>query len=394
MNTSSGTARFPINFILLYVVSSGVTASYNAFFPVYLNQIGFSKTMIGTLMAIAPLMLLVSQPVWGMAGDRSRSINRLFCLIMGGTGLAALGYLLSSNFYYLFIMIAIFSFFNSPMLAFLDVLTLRSIEHTNWKYSNIRLSMSIGFACFSVLAGFVAKWNITMIFPLIALYAGTAVLVTLMIPNVEGYQKPHNRVSPLALLKNRELSVLMIFSFILMMTLGFFYSFFPVYFREIGADSDLLGIYWFISAIVEVPFLLTANWITGKLGIRGTLILSAAIMGVRWLVLFLTADVTIVMLTSVMHGFSFIVMAYCMVTYISHVPKELKSSGQSFYYIFGSGIPRMIASMAGGLASDQFGIRPVFLICSIINFCLVLFMGARFLFIGRMARPATTKMNG
>jgi PPP family 3-phenylpropionic acid transporter len=368
----------------MYAMSSGVGAVYNSFLPVYLNQIGFTGAMVGTLLAIAPFMVLIAQPFWGMAGDRTKSINRLMRWIMGGSAVAVVCYPLSQNFYFLFVMISIFSFFNSVMFTMQDVLTLQSIEHKKWRYGSIRLSATISFAIISILAGIVAEWNIVVLFPLTAFLAVLTLLVTFKMPNIRGHQTPGNRVSPLVILKNKDLVLFTAFSFFVILTYGYFSNFFSIYFIGLGADKGMIGIFWFISAVAEVPFLLFADRIIARLGIRSALILAAIVMGVRWLILFFSSDVYVTLLTSVMHGFSFIVILYCMATYINNkVPKELKSSGQSFFALFGGGIPRIIASVAGGIANDLIGIQKMFLVCAIINALTVLVLGILFYLNGR-----------
>lgn len=363
----------------MYFLTAGVGAVYNTFIPVYFRQIGFTGAMIGTLMATAPLMILISQPFWGTYGDRTSSINRLFRMILGGTAIIVACYPLTRNFYVLLVMLCAFSFFNSAMYTMQDVLVLQTIENTPHRYGTVRMGSTIGFAVISIAAGYLVKWDIRMIFPLTAGFAVLSLLITFRLPTVAGHQSRGNRVSPLALFKNRELVILTVLSFFLVFTLGYYGIFFSIYFVEMGGDNGQLGIFWFISAIVEIPFLLLADRIVRKLGVRGTLILAGLIMSIRWLLLFLLQNVLAVMATSVLHGFSFIVILYSMATFINReMPPELKSSGQSFYALFGGGIPRIAASVLGGLANDALGIRPVFLICAIINILTVIIIGGLF----------------
>lgn len=364
---------------MLYVFTAGIGAVFNTFIPVYFKSIGLSNTLIGTLMATSPLMILVSQPFWGTAGDRTRSVNRLFRYILGGSAVAVACIPLTKDFIPLMVIVCVYGFFSSTMFTTQDVLTLQAIENTPIRYGTVRLGSTVGFAVVSILAGLAVKWNVNMVFPLTAGFALLSILVTFKLPKVSGHQTKNNRVSPAVLLKNRELVILTVLSFFVMLTFGYYSSFFSIYFGELGGDSGLLGIYWFISAIVEVPFLLFADRIVKKIGVRGALILSAVVMGLRWLLLFILNDVYSVMATSVLHGLSFIIIIYCMATFINReVPPELKSSGQSFYMVIGGGLPRIIASVLGGVINDQIGIRPVFLICAIINLLTVVVIGGLF----------------
>ena len=64
----------------------------------------------------------------------------------------------------------------------------------------------------------------------------------------------------------------------------------------------------------------------------------------------------------ILHGLAFIVLTYCLATYINaEVPKELRASGQAFNCLLSLGIARIIGSFCGGLLSDAVGIRTGFL---------------------------------
>lgn len=142
----------------------------------------------------------------------------------------------------------------------------------------------------------------------------------------------------------------------------------------------MLGLAFFVTSLSEVPFLLFADRIVGKLGIKLTLLISVLIISVRWgLVHFLT-DVNTLLIVGAMHGFSFIVFAFCMATYIGkNVPRELKASGQALNALLCMGIARTAGSAIGGLVSGMVGIGQVFLYTSIMGFASMAVFGFIFL---------------
>ncbi len=212
--------------------------------------------------------------------------------------------------------------------------------------------------------------------PLGRSFGASFLLLTYRLPTITGHQTRENRVSPAVLLKNCELILLTAFCFLCMLSFGYYSSFFSIYFVELGGDSSQLGVFWFISALVEIPFLLLAERIIKRFGIHKTLLVSGIVMCIRWLLLFFVQGVVGAMLTSIFHGYSFIVLVYSMATYINrHVPPELKSTGQNLQGLFGIGIPRILASLLGGMAKDWIGIRPVFLICALINLFAIALIG-------------------
>lgn len=371
--------KYPIYFFIMYAFTSGAGAAYS-FMPVYLKHIGFNDTLIGTLLAVGPLMAILAQPFWGMAGDRAKSKNQIFRLIMIGSSVLVLLHPLSKNFYYIFIVMSLFCFFNNSMWSIQDVIALESIEKTGWKYGAIRMAGTIGYAALSVPIGSILYINIYFMFPLFVLFAFFSWAATYKIPNIKGHQSEGEKVSPVKLLKHKQLVLLTIFTFFIFLTLSYYSSFSTIYFKQIGADNFLIGITMFISSAAEIPFLLFADRIVKKLTLKGSLILSGFVMGLRWLLIYLIKDVYLLLPVNLLHGFSFIVCTYCMATYINQeVPKELRASGQTLYGLFAATASRVVASIVGGAASDAFGIRNMFLYCSIINLVVLAVFGAVFI---------------
>jgi MFS transporter, PPP family, 3-phenylpropionic acid transporter len=373
--------KYPYYFLLLYAVTFMTSAVYNTFIPVYLNHKGFNQAAIGTLLAIGPLIAIIAYPIWGIACDRATSKNKILKTLILASASVVVLYPLSSNFFYLFAVIATFTFFQSSINPICDSITLEHLESTRWKFGPIRLAGTLGFALMSVIAGIIAKHNIEKIFILYAAIAMLAFFAIFRLPLIKGHQSDGNKISIWRLFKNRELVILIAFNFIIQITFGFYYSFFPIYYKQLGADSALLGIAMLITSTSEIPFLLFANKILDKLGIKFTLVASALIISLRWMLMHFVTDLNILLLVNATHGLSFIVFSFCLATYISkNVPKELRASGQTMNALLCMGFARIIGSALGGALSDIIGIKQVFLYTSFIDLTAAIAFGAVFLF--------------
>ncbi|MEA4890448.1 MAG: MFS transporter [Clostridiaceae bacterium] len=371
--------RYPYFFLLLYAVIYMANAVYNTFIPVYLNDIGFNKTLTGAILAIGPLIAVATQPVWGLWGDRASSKNLILKIMLLGTAGVILLIPLSGHYYYLIAIIALFTFFQASITPLSDAITLEYLETSRWQYGPIRMAGTLGFAVMSVIAGRVAEWKITMIFPLYSLIALFGFLSVFRLPVIHGHQKDGNRKMPWSLLKNKPVMLLIAFNFVIQITFGFYYSFFPIHFSQMGASSTLLGIAMLITSGSEIPFLLLADKIIDRLGIPLTLVLSSLIISTRWLMLHFVSNLTVIMLVNASHGLSFIVFAYCLAVFINkNVPDELKASGQTLNAVLCMGIARLLGSMLGGLFSDKVGIRQMFLYTSLLGFAAACIFGTIF----------------
>ncbi len=361
--------RYPTYFLLLYAVTYMTNAVYNTFIPVYLNNIGFTQTATGTLLALGPLVAVAAHPIWGLVSDRAVTKNKILKILILSSAAAVLFYPVSSNFFYLFAVIAVFTFFQSSINPLSDAITLEQLESTRWKFGPIRMAGTLGYAAMSVVAGSILKQDINRMFILYFCTAMLAFFAVFRLPPVKGHQSGERKVSILKLFENRELVALIIFNFVIQVTLGFYYSFFPIYYKQLGASSALLGWAMFITSISEIPFLLFADKIIKKLSIQFTLIISALIMALRWFLLHFVTDIHAILAVNATHGLSFIVFAYCLATFISkNVPKELRSSGQTMNALLCMGLARILGSILGGVTSDALGIKQVFLYTALINF--------------------------
>lgn len=381
MQDKEDNSRYPYYFLVLYALTYMANAVYNTFIPVYLNHIGYSQAAIGTLLALGPFIAAFANPLWGIAGDRAANKNIIMKIIVLGSAATIIIYPLSKNFFYLFAVISIFACFQSSINPMSDAITLEHLESRQRNFGPIRMAGTIGFAVMSVIAGNIAKHNIDSIF---ILYFGIAVFTffsVLRLPLVKGHQSNGTRVSPWLLAKNRELVILISLNFLIQVTFGFYYSFFPIYFKQLGASSALLGWSMLITSLSEIPFLLFADRIIKKFGIMPTLLASVLVISVRWGLLHFITNVNAVLVVGAMHGFSFIVFAFCMATYISkNVPKELRASGQTMNALLCMGIARTIGSAAGGFISGTIGIKQVFMYTSFIGFAALIVFGIIFLF--------------
>jgi PPP family 3-phenylpropionic acid transporter len=349
-------------FLLVYALFYMGNAVFGTFLPIYLDHVGFSSSAVGSILALGPFVTIIAQPFWGTAADRAGTKNNVLKFLILGSAISVVLFRFSSNYFYLIAVMAIVTFFQCSISPLTDAITLEYADKTKWKFSSIRMSGTIGYAFMSILAGIYAKRNINGIFGLYFLITMTLFGTLFLIPQVKGHQSKEKKVSFLVLLRNYELVLLLVYSTILQVTLGFFYSFFGIYLKEMGGDNGLLGWAMFLSAIFEVPFLLFANRIINKLGTRNALVMSGSAMALRWTLLHFIKNPLWVLPVQMLHGLSFIVVSYSMATYINQkVPMELKASGQALFGFLSMGVARIISTLLGGYLSDLFGIRQIFL---------------------------------
>lgn len=345
--------------------------------PVYLNNAKFSQEQIGVLLSLGPLIAMIGQPVWGALGDRAKTKNHILRLLIIGSGISILFFPISHQFLFILVIICIFTFFQTSIFALSDAITLEELDRQpTWSFGLIRLGGTVGFAIMSLLFGFVAKSYINSMFLVYACTMFAALLCLWQFPAAAG--RPANVMGRKfrELFKNGKLMFYIGMNFIIQITLGYYYAFFPIYFKQMGGDSVLLGWSMTISSLSELPFLLFSAKILKRVPISIILLVAALASSLRWY-LFSQIEVAHWLLpVQVLHGVIFIVLSVTIATIINReVPAEWKASGQTLNGLLSLGAARIIGSFLGGFMSAAYGMRQVFLYSSWLSMACVMVIG-------------------
>ncbi|MCX7710661.1 MAG: MFS transporter [Clostridia bacterium] len=359
---------YPFFFILYYLLYFSGFALYGVFIPIYLDSIHYSQAAIGFLISIGPVATVLGQPIWGAAGDRSKNKADILRIILLGIGLSVVLFGLSTNYFYLLIVMSALTFFQSALGPTSDAITLEYTENTGWKYGPIRASGTLGYAIMAAAAGIIIKNDMHLIFILYMLIIAFAAGSTFMFPRIPGHQSGKSKVSLFSLLKNREMFMLMLFVLVTHTFIGFYNTFFPIYFKHLGSGNALVGISVALAAVSELPFIFFGDRILEKLGVKRAIFGSVLLLSIRWLLMSFISNPYIILFLQVLHGPSLVFLLFSMVVYVSKkAPKELRSSGQALYAMVYSGLSRIIGSAFGGFLSDKFGIQSVFLTGAVVT---------------------------
>ncbi len=148
----------------------------------------------------------------------------------------------------------------------------------------------------------------------------------------------------------------------LQMTMGYFYTFYSMYFTSFpGGTTTLLGWAYLLSSVSETPFLLLSDKLIRKVGVGKLLVIAGCALTARWAVLATATSVWTAFFAQILHGWGFIVMTVSMAKYINqHVPDELKARGQMLLNVAGFGVARVAGIVLGGAIAGKLGVQSGF----------------------------------
>ncbi|MCS7463328.1 MFS transporter [Paenibacillus doosanensis] len=353
-------------FYAFIYMSSG---SFSSYIGVYFTEKGIGHTEIGILTSIGAVVGLFAQPVWGLAGDRSQTKNKvlMICTLLAGLTVWLVPWA-GTMFLPLLLAMALFSLFQIAINPLSDAITLELSSRGVVRFSTIRTFGSIGYAVISVAAGWLFAEHIDTIFLVTSGIMLGCFLLSLGIPQVAGHQSGKNRVKLVEIFKSKPLVILYAFTLVLSTTMGFLWSFQAIYSKEQGISLEVIGIGLAIGSFTQFPFMIFFQRIYDRFGIRNILLISGLIHTVRWCLYAMTLTPFTYLLSWILHGGTYIMFYMCLAEYVNrHVRKELKATGQMLNSVIQLSVGKIIGGMLGGLYAARFGFQNSFVMLALIG---------------------------
>jgi PPP family 3-phenylpropionic acid transporter len=359
---------YPWRFALFLSAYYSANAAYQGFISVYFASKGFDSAQIAWPMTAVSVISIFSQPMWGALGDRARSRNRVLRIMCALAAGLILLLPLHGQLWYLSGILGLFAASYTAIQPMGDSVILESLQQRRQSFGPLRLTGTYSFALASICVGWLIDGHAERMPWLTALLLSLTFLSTYHLPPAAGHAREKSGAKMAELLKDKKLMLLIALVTLLQTTLGYFYVFFPVYFTQMpGGSSSLLGWAYFLSAASETPFLLLIDKLFEKMGAGKLLLISAASLALRWLILALTDNVWVALASQVLHGWGFIVLTVTMAKYISlTVPEALRARGQMLLAVSGFGVARVAGNLGGGLIARQIGYKATFALMAVL----------------------------
>lgn len=359
-------------YMMLYY---SVHVFYQGFLSKYYQQQGISGTALMLLLVSAPLVAVFALPAWGTISDRSRSRRRILQLAL----LIALFVMpclyLSNSPYVLLPLVCIFAGCYIAVQPMGDSLILEELQRTGKPFGPVRLAGCLTFACVNLIGGILIRDDYRFIPLIVTIGIFLVLLGTHLLPQLPGHQQHGEKLSFAKVLKLPHIVPVLLLMMVMQMCLGYFYGYFSIYFTALpGGSSGLLGLAYFLSATSETPFLLWGHKLFKRWGAGRLMLISAASLALRFLLLGVAEHAYLALASQLLHGLGFIVFTVSTSQYVSRVaPNELKTSAQMLLSVAGFGLSRVPGLLFGGMLGQHFGGESgVFLLMSIICFAALI----------------------
>lgn len=354
-------------FYLFYFASLGALIPY---WGLYLKSLGFSAVDIGTLMAVILGTKIISPNVWAWIADHT---GKRMAIVRLGSFFAALifaGVLLGNSFWWLALVMLLFSFFWNAALPQFEATTFNYLGDQVHRYSSIRLWGSIGFVAAAWGLGRMMEYQGLGLLPviLVSMLAGIWVM-SMLVPEEAAGHLPLDHEPLRKILLRAPVVGLLVTCFLMQASHGPYYIFYSIYMQSHGYSLTLIGSLWALGVMAEVGVLLVMHRLLPRFGVRRLLLLSLFLAIVRWVLVGLFPQSLFLMIVAqCLHAATFGMYHVSAIQLIhTYFKGRHQGKGQALYSSLSFGAGGAIGSLYAGYAWDTLGASMVFLIAGLIS---------------------------
>ncbi|MBK5462075.1 MFS transporter [Peribacillus sp. TH16] len=353
----------------------GLLAIFIPFLPVYLADQGLRPAQIGFIIGTGGFVTLITQPLWGMISDKTRTIRKVLLLLIFFS--SVIGYFLydSSSYLQLILFAMLLYFFLMPIDPLTESLNFTIAEKSGISYGSIRTYGALGYAVISLITGYVmSSFGANSLAFLFAVIGLISFIVSWMMPDAPVSGKPVTLKSLKHFFSNKETLLFLLLVFICAVPARMNDTFLGVYIRELGGSAKLVGLTWFLAAGSEIVVFALSFWWLRKGKEIIIISFAAAFFFIRYFVSAWITDPHLLAYLQVMQLLTFPIFYSAAIQYLYRiVPVEWRATGQTVLALLFFGVSGIMASYIGGAIYGAFGGKTLYLFISSISFIGMVF---------------------
>ena len=356
---------WPFSFYFLYYAAF---AALMPFLVLFYQRLGFGGAEIGLLTGVPPLITMVCTPFWTGVADATQRHKLIMGLGVIIPAIVVLFLPVFAGFAAIFILIAVFNIFMSPVSSLVDSATVTMLGQRRAMYGRVRLGGTFGWGLFAPLAGLlVQQYGLNISFWAFSAFMLVNFLISRRFVHgsheLSGAETGGIRV----LLRSRRW-----ISFLFAALLGGIgastaASYLFPYMAGLGASESTMGLALTVATVTELPIFFFGDRLIRRFTASGLLTLSLVLLGIRSLLYAAASTPSMVLLVQVFGGTIFPAMWLAGVAYADeNAPPGLKSSAQGLFGATTFGVGAAVGGFVGGPLLESIGGRGMFLVFGVV----------------------------
>ena len=278
--------------------------AFAPYWSLYLKSLSFEAFQIGVLMSLLHVTRIFAPAAWGWLADytgkrllivRSAAITGLmsYCAVFFG-----------ESFAWLFVTMALMSFFWSASLPLIEATTLSYLGESTAKYGRIRVWGSIGFIFAVTSVGYLLDSTdiASLLWAVLGLKLGI-VIFSRQIPEGEIAAHVSDSHSISQIFKRPAVRAFFAACLLMAFAHGPYYTFYSIYLVEHGYSKSTIGWLWAIGVICEIGIFSLMPQLMHRFRLKQIMIFSLSCAVVRFLMIGWGVDwPVIILLAQVLHA--------------------------------------------------------------------------------------------
>lgn len=339
---------------------------------------GFTPSQVGIIAAFFTLSGFLSNYIIGYLCDRFGTIKLFFRLSVA----AAMFFLfiltfIQSKVLFIFIYILL-GFFQSAVMNLCDSWVIEYNGETRAKYGVIRSFGSIGWSLCSLLIGYLIMY--TGFYAISIVYIGMFIGLMLISRHIQDSQKEpcHLKLTDVFTLFSLPNYTFFILCLFIYGVAHASISYIPQYLiKDLGGSTGAIGLFSFICAGSEIIILSLSVYLLSKRTAEQLFLYASIGLLIRLVCMYFATSVTIVLLTGILHMFTFGTFLISTRRIIDTLtPPHLKTTGQMLWSSVFGGLGMIISSTLSGFLIQSLGIQHTILFFTSISFLASTFIYA------------------
>ncbi|TAM44170.1 MAG: MFS transporter [Gammaproteobacteria bacterium] len=292
------------SFYFFYFAVLGALVPY---WGLYLKSIGFRPADIGSLMALLVVSRIVAPNIWAWIADHREARMRVVRLASLAAVVFFLGVFFGTGFWWLALVMLVFSFFWNASLPVLEVFVMNHTATHPGAYGRVRQWGSIGFiVAVAALGPVVDTAGPWWVLPAIAALMAGIWLSSLTLPESEmrgaaAHPEPFHKV-----VLRPEILAFLIACLLMQVSHGPYYTFYSIFLESHGYSKSVIGLLWAFAVLCEIGVFLLMPRLLRRYDVRTVLLVSFALAAGRWLLIgFFPQDFALLIVAQALHAATF-----------------------------------------------------------------------------------------
>ena len=345
-----------------YFLYFGVMGIYLPYFNLYLYHIKLSGFQIGVLSALRSVLLVLFPVLWGMLADRLQARRAIYVSCNIASAMLWSLYLCTTRFEWLVIITFGYGIFFSPIISFLEAITMDVLGKEKLRYGQTRAWGSIAFIAVVILVGGVIDaYPVGVILPLI--------LIGGLIQSMVSLGAPSGRTAKLTglsggagHLKSQKSIVFLICAFLMLLSHGAYYGFFSIHLERLGFGKTFIGISWAVASAAEIIVMIHSGRLFKRFSLETVMVFSFSIAAMRWFLLAFVDSGPVILITQVLHAFTYGAFHMASILYVDALSSAAsKTLGQAVNNAVSYGLGLMAGFFMSGYLYETIGSHALFM---------------------------------